>query len=229
MKKEFAGWVNSGGSSIGTINSAQTVYALYNIEGSANVTVTGTISGGKVTEAKINGNKATIKSCNVNNGKATLVIEYSGKIAGYDTKSTITITITINNIDVGETKTGFNTSVAVTIKGTEDAKGNAKIISASGSKTAGVGNFNYSEASKLTITYNGNGAYYGKVLDQIVYKNGNTVTLNSNNYSYPGKSFKGWALSAIDAKNGIVKYKNKAAINPKDVSGDTLQLYAVWG
>lgn len=225
MKKEFAGWVNSGGSTVKTINSAQTVYALYNIEGSADVTVTGTISGGKVTEAKINGNKAAIKSCNVSNGRATLVIEYSGKIAGYDAKATLTI----SNIDVGETKTGFNTSAAITVKGTEDAKGNSKITSASGSRNAAAGSFYYSEASKLTVVYHGNGAYYGVMRDQEVYKNGSNAKLNGNNYSYPGKFFKGWALSAIDAKNGIVKYKNGGAINPKDVSGDTLHLYAVWG
>lgn len=226
MKKEFAGWVDSKGSAVKTVNSKQSVYALYNIEGSSEVTVTGTISSGRVTEAKINGAKTTIKSCNVNNGKVTLVIEYSGNIAGYDMKPVITI----DNIDVGETKTGFNTSVAVMIKGTVDANGNAKISSAAGSRTAGVGSgFYYSEASKLTVVYHGNGAYYGVMRDQDLYKNGNTASLNGNNYSYPGKVFRGWATSAIDAKNGIVKYKNRSTINPKDISGDTLHLYAVWG
>jgi uncharacterized repeat protein (TIGR02543 family) len=58
---------------------------------------------------------------------------------------------------------------------------------------------------------------------------GKAKRLTANKFSAPkGKKFAGWATSKANAKNGIVKYKNKANVKNLVTTGKTVKLYAVW-
>lgn len=80
---------------------------------------------------------------------------------------------------------------------------------------------------KYTVKFNANGGS-GTVSSQTMTYNKSTV-LNKNNFTKKGYTFKGWATSKTDAKNGKVKYANKAKVkNLSSKSGAIVTLYAVW-
>jgi uncharacterized repeat protein (TIGR02543 family) len=58
---------------------------------------------------------------------------------------------------------------------------------------------------------------------------GKAKKLAANKFKAPkGKKFVGWATSKANAKNGIVKYKNRASVKNLVTNGKTVKLYAVW-
>lgn len=83
------------------------------------------------------------------------------------------------------------------------------------------------KANKYTIKFNKNGGKGSMKNTTVSY--GQKKSLPKNSFKKKGYKFAGWATSKIDAKNGIVKYKNKAKIkNLTAKNNGKVTMYAVW-
>jgi len=80
--------------------------------------------------------------------------------------------------------------------------------------------FSYDPDQWATITYNKNASDATGTMNAQTALKGNEVTLNANQFSRPGYTFKGWSTSPT----GSVEYNNQAKIS----LNQDMTLYAVW-
>jgi hypothetical protein len=96
---------------------------------------------------------------------------------------------------------------------------------------AGIGEVaTLSPSGGIVVRYNrGHASATGNISDLIVVGESQTA-LSSNTFTREFHEFKGWAISAADATNGVVTFANNAPVtasNPHAVDG-VLNLWAVW-
>jgi len=87
-------------------------------------------------------------------------------------------------------------------------------------------NYNYKITVGYKIVYNENGGSGTVPTDNMIYENGETITLANNTLTKTGYAFKGWSLNN---NNNLTSVLSTYSINPTDSFDFKITLYAVWG
>lgn len=149
----------------------------------------------------------------------------TGSMKNLSVKAGKTVKLSANKFKkTGYTFVGWNTKKNG--KG-KSFKNKEKVSNLTSKKNAKVKLYAQWKANTYTVKFNAGGGK-GK-MSNVTVSYGKKKALPKNQFTKKGYKFAGWATSKKDAKNGKVKYKNKAKIkNLTTKNKKKVTLYAVW-